>query len=175
MQHATYGTSFVTNKLMEPHLLTIINPMLNLTNMLLNQRTHLGATIFLSKPPGICGQPRIVEVGGVPYLVPTVKMEKLYDMKQFPDPDAWVTGCEHIHAPAPADRPRGLSNTTANKQGRLNRAHAPRRDVTQLGSDNAVSLTCNQAKVARQPAESASDGVLSSSTPASYLSPPQVQ
>ena len=85
MQHATYGTSFVTNKLMEPHLLTIINPMLNLTNMFLNQRTHLGATIFLSKPPGICGQPRIVEVGGVPYLVPTVKLEKLYDMKQFPD------------------------------------------------------------------------------------------
>ena len=96
------------------------------------------------------------------------------DMKQFPDPDAWVTGCEHIHAPAPADRPRGLSNTTANKQGRLNRAHAPRRDVTQLGSDNAVSLTCNQAKVARQPAESASDGVLSSSTPTSQpLSSPR--
>jgi hypothetical protein len=34
---------------------------------------------------GICGQTRIVEVGGVPYLVPTVQMEKLYDMKQFPN------------------------------------------------------------------------------------------
>lgn len=34
---------------------------------------------------GLCGQPRIVEVGGVPYLVPTVQMDKLYEMKDFPD------------------------------------------------------------------------------------------
>jgi hypothetical protein len=73
--------------------------------------------------------------------------------------------CEHIHAPAPADRPRGLSNATANKQGRLGQAHAPRRDVTQVGSDNAVSLACKQAKVTRPAAESAPDGILSSSTP----------
>jgi hypothetical protein len=26
-----------------------------------------------------------VEVGGVPYLVPTVQMDKLYEMKDFPD------------------------------------------------------------------------------------------
>jgi hypothetical protein len=26
-----------------------------------------------------------VEVGGVPYLIPTVQMDKLYDMKHFPE------------------------------------------------------------------------------------------
>ena len=26
-----------------------------------------------------------MEVGGVPYLVPTVQMDKLYEMKDFPD------------------------------------------------------------------------------------------
>ncbi|XP_066997889.1 ester hydrolase C11orf54 homolog isoform X1 [Anabrus simplex] len=41
----------------------------------------------LTKPPftlackGLGGKPRLVEVGGVPYLVPLVKREKLYDVK----------------------------------------------------------------------------------------------
>ncbi|XP_049805643.1 ester hydrolase C11orf54 homolog [Schistocerca nitens] len=30
---------------------------------------------------GLCGKPRLVEIGGVPYLVPLVKREKLYDLK----------------------------------------------------------------------------------------------
>jgi hypothetical protein len=32
---------------------------------------------------GLCGQPRILDVGGVPYLIPLVQKEKLYEMKDF--------------------------------------------------------------------------------------------
>ena len=97
------------------------------------------------------------------------------DLDQFPDPDAWITDCEHLHAKAPADRPRGLSNTAANRQGRLGKAHVPRRDVTQLRSDTAVSSSCKQEKATRTPAGSAPDGIFSSSppsTPHPPLTPP---
>jgi hypothetical protein len=33
---------------------------------------------------GLCGQARILDIGGVPNLVPTPKLEKLYDLKDFP-------------------------------------------------------------------------------------------
>ena len=32
---------------------------------------------------GLCGQPRILDVGGVPYLIPLVQKKKLYEMKDF--------------------------------------------------------------------------------------------
>jgi len=34
--------------------------------------------------PGLCGNPRILDIGGVPYLVPLVTREKLYQMKDYP-------------------------------------------------------------------------------------------
>ena len=34
--------------------------------------------------PGLGGSPRLLEVGGVPYLAPFVKKEKLYDMRDYP-------------------------------------------------------------------------------------------
>uniref|UniRef100_A0A5F8GRD1 DUF1907 domain-containing protein n=1 Tax=Monodelphis domestica TaxID=13616 RepID=A0A5F8GRD1_MONDO len=56
----------------------------------------------LSKEPytfpvkGICGKPRIAEVGGVPYLMPLVNQEKVYDMntvaKQIDLPGAFIIG-----------------------------------------------------------------------------------
>merc|ERR1719228_2835208 len=33
---------------------------------------------------GLGGATRILDIGGVPYLMPTVKREKLYDMKDYP-------------------------------------------------------------------------------------------
>lgn len=33
---------------------------------------------------GLCGNPRLLDVGGVPYLIPLVQKEKLYDMKDYP-------------------------------------------------------------------------------------------
>lgn len=44
----------------------------------------------LSKSPfnlasnGLCGNPRILDIGGVPYLVPLAQKEKLYEMKDYP-------------------------------------------------------------------------------------------
>lgn len=44
----------------------------------------------LSKAPfnlaaaGLGGHPRILDIGGVPYLVPLAQKEKLYDMKDYP-------------------------------------------------------------------------------------------
>lgn len=56
----------------------------------------------LSKEPfhfpvkGLCGQPRITDVGGVPYLVPLVQQHKEYDMntisKQVELPGAFILG-----------------------------------------------------------------------------------
>ena len=33
---------------------------------------------------GLCGRTRVLDIGGVPYLVPLVQREKLYDMKTYP-------------------------------------------------------------------------------------------
>ena len=71
------------------------------------------------------------------------------DLAQFPDPEAWVTNCEHHHAPAAADRPKSLSNTTANRQGKLTQVHGPRRAGIQLNTENTDSLTCGQDNARR--------------------------
>ena len=34
---------------------------------------------------GLCGKPRLLDVGGVPYLVPLPQLDKLYDIKTFPE------------------------------------------------------------------------------------------
>ena len=34
--------------------------------------------------PGLCGNTRILDIGGVPYLMPRVMKEKLYDMRDYP-------------------------------------------------------------------------------------------
>merc|ERR1711970_591717 len=34
--------------------------------------------------PGISGSPRMLDIGGVPYLTPRVQRHKLYDMKDYP-------------------------------------------------------------------------------------------
>ncbi|XP_074840304.1 ester hydrolase C11orf54 homolog isoform X1 [Carettochelys insculpta] len=45
---------------------------------------------------GICGKPRLVDVGGVPYLVPLVQKDKVYDLntvaKQIELPGAFILG-----------------------------------------------------------------------------------
>ena len=45
---------------------------------------------------GLCGSPRIADVGGVPYLVPTVVKSKIYDISELAAltglPDAFVLG-----------------------------------------------------------------------------------
>ncbi|NXU49878.1 CK054 hydrolase, partial [Turnix velox] len=45
---------------------------------------------------GICGKPRIADVGGVPYLIPLVKKEKVYDLntvaKDIELPGAFILG-----------------------------------------------------------------------------------
>uniref|UniRef100_A0A7N4V6G2 Chromosome 11 open reading frame 54 n=1 Tax=Sarcophilus harrisii TaxID=9305 RepID=A0A7N4V6G2_SARHA len=45
---------------------------------------------------GICGKPRIIEVGGVPYLLPLVNKKKVYDMniiaKEIEFPGAFILG-----------------------------------------------------------------------------------
>lgn len=45
---------------------------------------------------GICGKPRIADVGGVPYLVPVAKLDKLYNMntvaKETDLPGAFILG-----------------------------------------------------------------------------------
>ena len=46
------------------------------------QHNNLKRVVY---PTGLCGKPRLLEVGGVPNLVPTPKLEKLYDMKHFPE------------------------------------------------------------------------------------------
>ena len=33
---------------------------------------------------GLCGSPRLLDIGGVPFLMPLVQREKLYDMKDYP-------------------------------------------------------------------------------------------
>ena len=33
---------------------------------------------------GLCGNSRILDIGGVPYLVPLAQKNKLYDMKDYP-------------------------------------------------------------------------------------------
>ena len=33
---------------------------------------------------GLCGNPRVLDIGGVPYLVPIAQKNKLYDMKDYP-------------------------------------------------------------------------------------------
>jgi len=35
--------------------------------------------------PGISGSPRLLDIGGVPYLTPQVQRHKLYDMKDYPN------------------------------------------------------------------------------------------
>merc|ERR1719516_780560 len=34
--------------------------------------------------PGLGGNPRVLDIGGVPYLMPMVKREKLYQMQDYP-------------------------------------------------------------------------------------------
>jgi len=45
---------------------------------------------------GLCGSPRLAEVGGVPYLMPNVQKDKLYDFKNLAKsvnlPDSFVLG-----------------------------------------------------------------------------------
>lgn len=45
---------------------------------------------------GLCGQPRITDVGGVPYLIPVVHLEKIYNMntvsKELELPGAFIIG-----------------------------------------------------------------------------------
>ena len=43
---------------------------------------------------GLGGKPRLLDVGGVPNLVPLVKREKLYDMSEFPQMCDMKTGEE---------------------------------------------------------------------------------
>ena len=71
------------------------------------------------------------------------------DLEQFPDPEAWVTNCEHHHEPAAADRPRSLSNTAANRQGKLTQVHGPRRAGIQLNTDYTDSFPCEQDNARR--------------------------
>ena len=33
---------------------------------------------------GLCGSPRLLDIGGVPFLMPLVMRDKLYDMKDYP-------------------------------------------------------------------------------------------
>jgi len=33
---------------------------------------------------GLCGNSRVLDIGGVPYLVPLAQKNKLYDMKDYP-------------------------------------------------------------------------------------------
>ncbi|KAA8586379.1 hypothetical protein FQN60_000215, partial [Etheostoma spectabile] len=53
-------------------------------------------TTFLPHTAGLCGKPRITDVGGVPYLVPLVQKHKEYNMntlsKQLELPGAFVLG-----------------------------------------------------------------------------------
>ena len=34
---------------------------------------------------GLCGSPRLLDIGGVPFLMPLVMRDKLYDMKDYPE------------------------------------------------------------------------------------------
>ena len=34
--------------------------------------------------PGLCGHSKVLDIGGVPYLVPLVQRDRLYDMKMYP-------------------------------------------------------------------------------------------
>ncbi|CAN8016073.1 hypothetical protein HPB47_017505 [Ixodes persulcatus] len=51
---------------------------------------------FMLASEGICGQPRLTDIGGVPYLVPIVQTDKIYDlekvMKQTDVPDGFAIG-----------------------------------------------------------------------------------
>ncbi|CAN7987215.1 unnamed protein product, partial [Ixodes pacificus] len=51
---------------------------------------------FMLASEGICGQPRLADIGGVPYLVPIVQTDKIYDlekvMKQTDVPDGFAIG-----------------------------------------------------------------------------------
>ena len=46
--------------------------------------------------PGLCGSPRVADVGGVPYLMPKVHLEKIYDLPAVAQsielPDAFIVG-----------------------------------------------------------------------------------
>jgi hypothetical protein len=39
---------------------------------------------FLLASKGICGSPCVMDIGGVPYLIPTPHMDKIYDLRQVP-------------------------------------------------------------------------------------------
>ncbi|XP_063060134.1 ester hydrolase C11orf54 homolog [Engraulis encrasicolus] len=49
---------------------------------------------------GLCGKPRVTDVGGVPYLIPTVHLDKLYNMntvsKELELPGAFIIGAGAI-------------------------------------------------------------------------------
>lgn len=51
---------------------------------------------FMLASEGICGKPRLADVGGVPYLVPIVQTDKIYNlesvMKQVEVPDGFAIG-----------------------------------------------------------------------------------
>ncbi|XP_001513115.1 ester hydrolase C11orf54 homolog [Ornithorhynchus anatinus] len=51
---------------------------------------------FTFPAKGICGKPRIADVGGVPYLIPLVNREKIYDMnvvaREMELPGAFILG-----------------------------------------------------------------------------------
>lgn len=38
---------------------------------------------------GLCGEPSLVDLGGVPYLVPSVQRDKIYDLAQIPALIEW--------------------------------------------------------------------------------------
>lgn len=57
---------------------------------------------------GLCGSPRITDVGGVPYLVPLVKKEKEYDMNEIAK-EVELPGCFFLGAGAVASRVVGMN------------------------------------------------------------------
>ena len=45
---------------------------------------------------GLSGNTRVLDIGGVPYLMPLVQRDKLYDMKQYPELTSGDKSCEGL-------------------------------------------------------------------------------
>uniref|UniRef100_A0A3B3Q446 Chromosome 11 open reading frame 54 n=1 Tax=Paramormyrops kingsleyae TaxID=1676925 RepID=A0A3B3Q446_9TELE len=93
---------------------------------------------------GLCGSPRITDVGGVPYLIPLVQLDKVYDMnavaKALELPGAFILGAGAVSSKSVGMNAEVLEVKASRRTGEYSLVTCLRKTLENHYSDKSLAL-----------------------------------
>ncbi|XP_068124649.1 ester hydrolase C11orf54 homolog isoform X2 [Hyperolius riggenbachi] len=93
---------------------------------------------------GLCGKPRIADVGGVPYLVPTAQLDKIYNMnsvaKKIELPGAYILGAGASSSKSVGMNAEVIEVKAQKRTGKDNFVTCMRKSLKEHYGDKAVGM-----------------------------------